>query len=266
MIRCSLQNTSLLYFAYFVFSPMDVNYRWSFLVGDQPCIERRQRIIPAQTYVVADDEDETKPAIATDEPPQQTQPVCYYEHVDNNILSPTHTCMFGLISFCWHLLPVLVRRFTLFILVLNMLFCYFYLRLFVQQVVEVEVDENAKDIEQEKENVTGAQQVAIEVTGASRAATTPALLDAGEGGLAHVTEPEPKVGKSRSSLFLKLSVVLSLVCALFSVLYSAEVTYYFPTCLFRAMPKWSIRAIYHTVVDLSNSLLYLHIPLCIYIH
>ena len=174
--------------------------------------------------------------------------------------------MFGLISFCWHLLPVLVRRFTLFILVLSMLFCYFLLRLFVQQVVEVEVDENAKDIEQEKENLTGAQQVAIEVTGASRAATTPALLDAGEGGLAHVTEPEPKVVKGRLSLFLKLSVVLSLVCALFSVLYSAEVTYYFPTCLFRAMPKWSTRAIYHSVVELSNSLLYLHIPLCIYIH
>ena len=94
MIRCSLRDTSLLYFAYFVFSPMDVNYRWSFLVGDQPCIERRQRIIPAQTYVVADDEDETKPAIATDEPPQQTQPVCYYEHVDNNILSPTHTYVY----------------------------------------------------------------------------------------------------------------------------------------------------------------------------
>lgn len=53
--------------ALIAYSPMDVNYRWSFLVGDTPCIERRQRIIPAQTYVVVDD-DEMAPQEHREEP------------------------------------------------------------------------------------------------------------------------------------------------------------------------------------------------------
>lgn len=34
---------------------MEVNYRWSFLVGDAPCVERKWRQIPAQTYTVVEE-------------------------------------------------------------------------------------------------------------------------------------------------------------------------------------------------------------------
>ena len=101
----------------------------------------------------------------------------------------------------------------------------------------MEVDENAKDIEQEKENLTGAQQVAIEVTGASRAATTPALLDAGEGGLAHVTEPEPKVVMSRSSLFFEtVCGAVTCLCLVFCFIFSRS-DLLFPNMLIQSYAK-----------------------------
>lgn len=37
---------------------MDVKYRWSFLVSDELNVERRERIIPSQIYIMAPDEDE----------------------------------------------------------------------------------------------------------------------------------------------------------------------------------------------------------------
>ena len=47
---------------------MDVNYRWSFLIGDTPCVMRRQRAIPAQTYAALADEEDAgeNPMLPTD--------------------------------------------------------------------------------------------------------------------------------------------------------------------------------------------------------
>lgn len=58
---------------------MDVNYRWSFLVDNEPSIERRQRFIPPQTYTVVDEDDRTKNL--RDEEIALVKAVCMYEIV-----------------------------------------------------------------------------------------------------------------------------------------------------------------------------------------
>ena len=56
---------------------MDVNYRWSFLVGDEPCIDRRQVAIPAQTYTVVEEED-SKNISERDDEIALVKAVCVY--------------------------------------------------------------------------------------------------------------------------------------------------------------------------------------------
>lgn len=48
-------------------SPMDVNYRWSFLVDDELHVERRQRYVPAQTYTVLDEQDKEQETLPEQE-------------------------------------------------------------------------------------------------------------------------------------------------------------------------------------------------------
>ena len=60
---------------------MDVNYRWSFLIDDEPCIERRKKYIPYQTYrsMAVEEEEPDVHHVISEQPMMHLEPVMYHK-------------------------------------------------------------------------------------------------------------------------------------------------------------------------------------------